>query len=126
MKKLLLCFSGAAARPISRRGVLGNAFLQQPAVSFSIVASDVRGFSFVQFLGRLLARLTPSQAVGDLIVTSEPTNQMITIDLASGQDYFTARSFVVSVGAHTVSVASCREVVRVNAYQKVTMNCPRR
>lgn len=126
LRDLRLRSTGAAARPISRRGVLGNAFLQQPAVSFSIVASDVRGFSFVQFLGRLLARLTPSQAVGDLIVTSEPTNQMITIDLASGQDYFTARSFVVSVGAHTVSVASCREVVRVNAYQKVTMNCPRR
>jgi glucose dehydrogenase len=64
--------------------------------------------------------------VGDLTVTSEPTNEMITIDSASGQDYFTARSFVVSVGAHTVSVASCREVVRVGAYQKATMNCPRR
>jgi hypothetical protein len=124
LRDLRLRSAGSAARQISRRGVSGNAFLQQPAVSFAIVASDVHGFSFVRYLARLLARLTPSQAVGDLIVTSEPTNQMITIDAASGQDYFTARSFVVSVGAHAVSVGPCKEVVSVNAYQKATMSCP--
>jgi hypothetical protein len=126
LRDLRLRSAGPAARQISRRAVWGNAFLPQPAVSVGIVASDVRGFSFVQYLAGLLARLTPAPApVGDLTVTSDPPNQMIALDSERGRDYFTARSFVVSVGKHDVSVASCKEVVSIDANQKATMSCPR-
>jgi hypothetical protein len=106
------------------RGRFADAFLQQPAANVGIDTEDVRHFSFSQYLARLLAHLTPSQPIGHLTVASQPANQAIKLDSLSGENYFTSRIFVVSVGTHTVVVSSCQEVVSVNAYQDVAVSCP--
>lgn len=115
--------------PLSRRRApprvgFANAFLQQPAANVGIDAPDVRHFSFSQYLAGLLARLTPSQPVGRLTVASQPANQAIKIDSLTGEAYFTTRSFVVSVGTHTVVVSSCHEVLSISANQGAVMSCP--
>jgi hypothetical protein len=90
----------------------------------SLDASDVGRYSFTQFLAQLLNRLTPSDPLGNLVVTSQPDRQAITIDQATGADYLTARSFVLSVGKHTIRVASCNQSITVNPNQQATMSCP--
>jgi hypothetical protein len=114
-------------RPVSQRLGFANSFLQQcsgvPA-SADIEASNVRGFSFKQYLSQLLARLTPSQPVGDLTVTSQPPNQSFTIDSITGDNYFTTRSLVVSLGKHSVGVESCKKVVIIEARTRAIVNCP--
>jgi hypothetical protein len=102
-----------------------NALLQQAAANVVIDTPDVRRFSFSRYLANLLARLTPSQPVGRLKVDSQPANQAIKIDSFSGENYFTTRTFVVSVGTHNVVVSSCQEVVSVSANQGAAVSCPR-
>ncbi|HEV3331351.1 MAG TPA: hypothetical protein VG096_10240 [Bryobacteraceae bacterium] len=96
----------------------------QPGRAVSLDASDVRRFSFTQFLAQLLARLTPSDPLGNLVVTSRPDRQAIAVDQVTGADYLTTRSFVLSVGKHTIRVASCNQSVTVNANQQATVSCP--
>ena len=92
--------------------------------SVRLQASDVNRFSFLQYLADFLARHSPSHPFGNLLVTSQPDKQLITIDQNSGLDYFTARVFVVSVGIHLVKVAHCQETVSVSPNQETTVNCP--
>ncbi len=94
-----------------------------PAVS--IEASDVRAYPFFKYLGELLARVTPVQPVGLLVVTSQPDKQQIRIDRSTGLDYFTARSFHITSGDHTVTVGGCTEVVKIRTNQQSTVNCGR-
>ena len=98
---------------------------QAAAPAVSIEASDVRGFPFFKYLGELLARVTPVQPVGLLVVTSQPDKQQIRIDRSTGLDYFTARSFHISSGDHTVTVGGCTEVVKIRTNQQSTVNCAR-
>jgi hypothetical protein len=105
---------------------IANGFGPQAAgPAVSIEASDVRGYSFFKYLGELLARVTPVQPVGLLVVTSQPDKQQIRIDRSTGSDYFTARSFHITSGDHTVSVGGCREVVKIRTNQQSTVNCAR-
>ncbi len=105
---------------------VANAFGPQSAVpAVSIEASDVRGYPFLKYLGELLARVTPIQPVGLLVVTSQPDKQQIRIDRSTGLDYFTARSFHITSGDHTVSVGGCTELVKIRTNQQSTVNCTR-
>ena len=117
----------AASRPTaSPRYAL--AFAPQPAASRAAVSleiTDVARFSFAQFLAQLLARLTPSDPFGDLVVASQPDRQAIAIDGATAADYLTNRSFVLSVGKHAIRVASCSQTVFVNANQQAILRCSR-
>ena len=106
-----------------RRPAFANAFVPQ-AKAVSLDVADVRGFSFSQFIGQLLSRLTPSDPFGDLLVSSQPDHQPITIDLATGTGFLSTRSFVLSVGKHTVKVGSCNLAVTVYANQQATVRCP--
>lgn len=111
----------------SRHSPFASSFVPQgPPVrgDISLDSSDVRKFSFSQFLGQLLNRWTPSDPLGNLLVTSKPDQQAIAIDHATGADYFTTRSFVLSVGTHTIHVASCNRSVTVNPNQQTTVSCP--
>jgi hypothetical protein len=106
---------------------IANAFAPQPAATpVSIDASDVRANPFLKYLGELLARLTPTQPVGLLIVTSQPDKQQIKIGRNTGLDYFTARSFHLTSGEYTVTVAGCTELVRIRTNQQSTLNCTRK
>jgi hypothetical protein len=93
--------------------------------SVALQASDVKHFSFLQYLADFLARHAPTRPLGSLLVTSQPDRQLITIDETTGSDYFTARMFVVSVGEHIVKVANCQESVTVNPNQQATLKCPK-
>ncbi len=105
---------------------VGNGFGPQAAApAVSIEASDVRGYPFFKYLGELLARATPIQPVGLLVVTSQPDKQQIRIDRSTGPDYFTARSFHITSGDHTVTVGGCSEVVKIRTNQQSTVNCTR-
>jgi hypothetical protein len=118
---------GRAGIPARAPLHLANAFAPQPASVPAVTtldASDVKRFSFVQFLSQLFARWTPSQPFGTLVVTSQPDRQTITVDQGSGPNFFTARSFVVSVGNHNVKVASCNRSVLVTANQQTLVSCP--
>jgi len=111
----------------TRRGIVRSFAPQQssnsgPAVT--IDAPDVQRFSFSQFLAQILVRLTPSDPLGNLVVTSRPDRAAIVVDQAAGADYFTTRSFVLSVGQHMVKVASCNQSVLVRANQQTRMSCP--
>jgi hypothetical protein len=113
----------------SRRPPFGNAFAPQEPVTpgrgaVALDASDVRGFSFTQFFARILGRLTPSDPLGYLLVNSQPDRQAIRLDQVTAADYFTIRTFVLSVGKHAVSVGSCSKSVTVNPNQQSTMSCP--
>ena len=88
----------------------------------SLTTDDVRGFSFAQFLAKLLTRLTPSQPLGTLMVSSQPDHQQVTID--DSRDFYTTRTFTVSIGTHTVKVASCQKVLTVGPGLLVSMSCP--
>ena len=108
-----------------------NAFFQQPPpgavpsrAPLTLEAQDVRRFTFSQFLAQILQRLTPSDPLGNLLVTSRPDRQTIRIDQVAGADYFTTRNFVLSVGKHIIAVASCQQSVTVNANQQTTVSCP--
>jgi hypothetical protein len=106
---------------------LAQAFAPQSAVPpVSIDASDVRANPFLKYVGELLARLTPSQPVGLLIVTSQPDRQQIRIGRNTGLDYFTARSFHLTAGDYTVTVAGCTELVKILPNQQSTLNCTRK
>ena len=59
---------------------------QSAAPAVAIEASDVRGYPFFKYLGELLARVTPVQPVGLLVVTSQPDKQQIRIDRSTGLD----------------------------------------
>jgi hypothetical protein len=103
------------------------AFAPQSATQpVSIGARDVRANPFLTFVGELLARLTPSQPFGLLIVTSQPDRQQIRIGRNTGLEYFTARSFHLTAGDYTVSVAGCTELVKIRANQQSTLNCTRK
>lgn len=105
---------------------VANAFGPQSAApAVAIEASDVRGYPFFKYLGELLARVTPVQPVGLLVVTSQPDKQQIRIDRSTGLDYFTARSFHITSGDHTVTVGGCSEVVKIRTNQQSTVNCTR-
>jgi hypothetical protein len=111
----------------TRRGIARSWAPQQPSRSgqpVSIDAPDVQRFSFSQFLAQILVRLTPSDPLGNLVVTSRPDRAAIVVDQAAGADYFTTRSFVLSVGQHTVRVASCNQSVVVKANQQSRISCP--
>ena len=99
---------------------------QSAAPPVSIDAPDVRDNPFFKYVGELLSRLTPSQPCGLLIVTSQPDRQQIRIGRNTGLEYFTARSFHLTAGDYTVSVAGCTELVKVRANQQSTLNCTRR
>jgi hypothetical protein len=125
------CFDLRDKRPriasgpgLSRRSPMANAFAPQTNLA-TIDAAAVRAFTFLQDFAQVLARLTPSRPVGGLVVISKPDRQLITIDRTTGMDFYTTRTFVVSVGDHLIHVASCQEAVNVSAYQKVTVSCPR-
>jgi hypothetical protein len=106
---------------------LAQAFAPQSAAPpVSIDASDVRANPFLKYIGELLARLTPSQPVGLLIVTSQPDRQQIRIGRNTGLDYYTARSFHLTAGDYTVTVAGCTELVKIRANQQSTLNCIRK
>ena len=106
---------------------LAQAFGPQSAVPpVSIDASDVRANPFLKYIGELLARFTPSQPVGLLIVTSQPDRQQIRIGRNTGLDYFTARSFHLTAGDYTVTVAGCTELVKILPNQQSTLNCTRK
>jgi hypothetical protein len=107
----------AAVRPRFASG-----FAPQSAAK-SLDAADVRSYSFMKYLATLLSQITPSQPVAYLKVTSSPAGEPITIDNRGGIDYFTNRKFIVSVGEHLVKVASCKQVLRVHAYQTAAMQC---
>ncbi|MGA7339713.1 MAG: hypothetical protein WBE72_25705 [Terracidiphilus sp.] len=123
-RKLQPAALGESSRRL--RAPFGHAFLSPGTAPNSLDASAVRGFSFLRYLAGLLSRVSTSQPVGDLLVASEPDQQMITIDAFSGEGYFTNRSFVVSAGSHTVAVASCRKDVIVTANEKAKVTCPDR
>jgi hypothetical protein len=124
LRDSMLRGSPISRRHISSQALLANSFLENPAAQASIAASDVRRFSFLQYLAQLLAHITPSQPVGHLRVTSQPENQRIKVDSFNGDAYFTTRTFVVSVGTHTVTVSACQETVSVSTNQTVAMSCP--
>jgi hypothetical protein len=106
---------------------LAQAFAPQSAVPpVSIDASDVRANPVLKYLGELLARLTPAQPVGILIVTSQPDRQQIRIGRNTGLDYYTARSFHLTAGDYTVAVAGCTESVKILPNQQSTLNCTRK
>jgi hypothetical protein len=123
-RKLQSTHVGKSLRPF--RLPYSNGFFASGGTPVKLDASVVHGFSFVQYLARLLSRITPSQPVGDLLVVSLPDQQLVTIDGATGEDYFTDRSFVASVGSHTVAVSTCKEVLVVTAYEKAKLSCPKR
>jgi hypothetical protein len=100
------------------------AFAPDAPARLTLEASDVRRFSFAQFLADLLARLTPSRPLGHLLVRSTPDRQPIFLDESTGEDYFTARLFVVNLGDHAVRVGGCRRHVLVNANQQAVISCP--
>jgi hypothetical protein len=105
---------------------IANGFGPQAAgPAVSIEASDVRSYPFFKYLGELLARVTPVQPVGLLVVTSQPDKQQIRIDRSTGLDYFTARSFHITSGDHMVTVGGCSEVVKIRTNQQSTVNCAR-
>jgi hypothetical protein len=109
--------------------ITGNAFAPQnpgsPAPrAVSLEASDVSRSSFSQFIAQLLARLTPSDPLGSLVVTSRPDRLPIAIDQVQSAASYTTGTFVLSVGKHTVKVGSCTQSVTVNPNQQATMSCP--
>jgi hypothetical protein len=103
---------------------LVRAFLpQEPGAKMTLGASDVKSYSFLQYLAELLSRLTPSPAVANIVVTSDPLGQQITFDGRSGS-LFTMQSFVVSPGDHSITIATCRKRVTVAINESITVNCP--
>jgi hypothetical protein len=110
-----------------RSGIVRSWAPQQPAGArppVSIEAPDVQRFSFSQFIAQTLVRLTPSDPLGNLVVTSRPDRAAVVVDRAAGADFFTNRSFVLSVGQHMVRVASCNQTVIVKANQQTRISCP--
>lgn len=101
-----------------------RAFLpQEPSAKTTLRASDVKSFSFLQYLANLLSRLTPSRAVANIVVTSNPLGQQITFDGRS-ESLFTTQSFVVSPGDHSITVATCSKRVTVAINENISINCP--
>jgi hypothetical protein len=88
------------------------AFSRQPATPTEVTASEVRQWSFTQFLSDLIARAT-SQSIGYLFVTSTPERAGITID-GQRKSELTNRRFVTTVGTHEVHVARLSKPCRVN------------
>jgi hypothetical protein len=109
----------------SRRSGLVNAFAQQPDnPAGTLDTSDVKAYSFVQFVADFLVRHAPGQPYGTLFVTSDPDKQRIQIREAPSAEYFTTRSLDVSVGEYSVTVLSCTKVVTVRANLPATVTCP--
>jgi hypothetical protein len=113
-----------AGAPMPRQGVL-LAALQQPAPSNEVAPTEVRRWSFSQFLSDLVARAS-SQSIGYLFVTSSPERAPITID-GQRKSEVTNRRFVTSVGNHIVQVARASKPCRVDIYiselQTSVVNC---
>jgi hypothetical protein len=105
--------------------VMLTALRQQPARAAEVGASQVRRWSFLQFLSDLVARAT-SQSIGYLFVTSSPEQAGITID-GQRKTELTNRRFVTSVGTHDVQVAHaskpCRVNVTISALQTSVVSC---
>ena len=111
-----------ANKPYSPRTPMARAFVPQSS-SGSLEAPDVRRYSFTQFLSQLLDRLTPSDPLGDLEVSSQPDRQPIVVDNVTFEA-LTNNNVVLSVGKHTVRVGSCTQSVIVNPNQRAAVRCP--
>jgi hypothetical protein len=113
-----------AQLPLAR---LAFAFAQTGSGRVEITGSDVRRYSFGDFIARLLAKFA-TQPVGYLYVSSVPDSGEIAIDNQRKSE-LTNRRFVTSVGDHLVTVGiggqTCRERVRVNQFQIRTVTCQR-
>jgi hypothetical protein len=113
-----------AGAPMPRQPVL-LAVLQQPAASAEVTSTEVRRWSFSQFLSDLVARAS-SQSIGYLFVTSSPERAPITID-GQRKSELTNRRFVTSVGNHVVQVARASKPCRIDIYiselQTSVVNC---
>jgi hypothetical protein len=107
------------------RGPVLLAMLRQPAASAEVMPTEVRQWSFSQFLSDLVARAS-SQSIGYLFVTSSPERASITID-GQRKSEVTNRRFVTSVGNHDVQVERaskpCRMKVEISALQTSVVNC---
>ena len=99
--------------------------LQPPAASAEVMPTEVRQWSFSQFLSDLVARAS-SQSIGYLFVTSSPERASISID-GQRKSEVTNRRFVTSVGNHAVQVARpskpCHINVEISALQTSVVNC---
>jgi hypothetical protein len=116
----------SAAELMLRQPVmLAAALRQQPTAIPEVTSTQIRRWSFSQFLSDLVARLT-SQSIGYLLVTSTPERAGITID-GQRKSELTNRRFVTSVGTHEVQVAHaskpCRVQVAINALQTSVVTC---
>jgi hypothetical protein len=115
--------SGGRHADLGRPRKFTSSFAAQADRNVALDATDVRSFSFLQYLASLLARITPSQPLGYIRVSSKPEKQAVIIDNRGGADYFTNRKFVVSTGEHAVRVAACSQTVRVAPYQEAGVAC---
>lgn len=120
-----LASNRSASLPLLPQPVMLAALRQQPAPPAEVGASQVRRWSFQQFLSDLVARAT-SQSIGYLFVTSSPERAGITID-GQRKTELTNRRFVTSVGTHDVQVAHaskpCRVNVTISALQTSVVSC---
>jgi hypothetical protein len=111
--------------PLTRQPLLLAAVRQQPVETPEVTASEVRRWSFTQFLSDLVARAS-SQSIGYLFVTSSPERFGITID-GQRKAELTNRRFVTSVGKHDVHVnrpsKPCRVSVAIDALQTSVVAC---
>ncbi len=115
----------SASLPLLPQAVMLAALRQQPAPVAEVDATQVRRWTFQQFLSDLVARAT-SQSIGYLFVTSSPEQAGITID-GQRKTELTNRRFVTSVGTHDVQVAHaskpCRVNVTISALQTSVVSC---
>ena len=115
----------SAAVLMPRQPVVLASLRQQSTAIPEVTTSQVRRWSFSQFLSDLVARLT-SQSVGYLLVTSSPERAGITID-GQRKSELTNRRFVTSIGNHEVQVAHaskpCRVQVSISALQTSVVSC---
>jgi hypothetical protein len=119
------CSRTTAAELMPRQPVMLAGLRQQPTAIPEVTSTQIRRWSFSQFLSDLVARLT-SQSIGYLLVTSSPERAGITID-GQRKSELTNRRFVTSVGNHEVQVAHaskpCRVTIAINALQTSVVAC---
>jgi hypothetical protein len=115
----------SVALPMLRQPVMLAVLRQQPAATPEVDSTQVRRWTFSQFLSDLVARAS-SQSIGYLFVTSSPERAGITID-GQRKGELTNRRFVTSVGNHDVQVAHaskpCRMSVTISALQTSVVSC---
>ncbi|HLK50496.1 MAG TPA: hypothetical protein VKT49_20290 [Bryobacteraceae bacterium] len=125
-RKLRAAFAFEPPDP-GRRVARFAAGFQPPAASartpVEIDSPAVQSRTFLQFIGGLLGRLSPTNPWGRILVTSTPASQSFQVDRTSGFEYITNQTMNATVGTHTVAVGSCIRQVEVRPNQVSAVDC---